>query len=147
MKPARIFSMEELRLAKARAKQRFLEVAEQCKPEGYSFVYRKTLTGMHYGTRKLIVAPLPTTRNRLYIFLHECGHAHLGHFKRSKRKPRHVEEMEAEQWAHAKMREHGIPVPRKMTQRAKRYVAHKIDQAERRGAKRINPEARRYAKR
>jgi hypothetical protein len=76
----------------------------------------------------------------LYIFLHECANANLGHSHNGKY-PRHVEEMEAEKWAHAKMREHGVPVPRVMTKRAKRYVARKIRQAKRRGAKRINREA------
>ena len=33
----------------------------------------------------------------LYIFLHECAHAHLGHAHNGKT-PRHVEEMEAEKW-------------------------------------------------
>ena len=41
----------------------------------------------------------------------ERAHAHL-HWAEGHTKPRHVEEMEAEQWAHAKMREHGIAVPR-----------------------------------
>jgi hypothetical protein len=54
--------------------------------------------------------------------------------------------MEAERWAHEKMREHGIAAPRDMTRRAKSYVARKIEQAKRCGAKRINREAARYAR-
>jgi hypothetical protein len=53
--------------------------------------------------------------------------------------------MQAEKWAHEKMRENGIAVPRTMTRRAKLYLARKIGQAIERGAKRINPEARRFA--
>jgi hypothetical protein len=79
----------------------------------------------------------------LYIFLHECAHATLGH---NGKVPRHVEEMEAEQWAHATMRKHGIAVPRSMTEQAKQYVARKIRQAVRRGAKRIDARAKAFAK-
>jgi hypothetical protein len=53
--------------------------------------------------------------------------------------------MEAEQWAHAKMEQHGIAVPPEMTERAKKYVARKIVQAERRGAKRVDFRAVKYA--
>jgi hypothetical protein len=83
------------------------------------------------------------TARALYVFLHECGHAHL-HL--DSRKKRHVEEMEAEKFAHEKMREHGVAVPRKETKQAKDYVARKIQQAMRSGAKRIDPEARRFAR-
>jgi hypothetical protein len=105
-------------------------------PEGYTVEYRKSLSGRHYGKRKLIQAPRPVTRKSLYIFLHECAHAHL----HRERKPKaHVREMEAERWAHEKMREHGIAAPRDMTRRAKSYVARKIEQAKRCGAQADQP--------
>ena len=110
--------------------------------EGYTIEYRKSLSGRHWGKRKLIQALRPVTRKALYIFLHECAHAHL---HRGHRKKVHLMEMEAEKWAHEKMREHGIAVPRKMTTRAKAYVGRKIAAAIARGAKRIDPEARRFA--
>jgi len=135
---------DELKRARQAAAGRFTAIAEQCKPKGYTFEYRKSLSGLHYGQSKRIIAPRPVTRKALYIFLHECAHAHLGHAHNGK-KPRHVEEMEAEKWAHDKMREHGMPVPRSMTKRAKAYVGRKIKQAEVRGAKNIDPAARRYA--
>ena len=72
------------------------------------------------------------------------GGAHLGHAHNGKT-PRQVEEMEAEQWAHRKMRESGVAVSRVITTRAKKYVARKIKQAEQRGAKKIDAAARRYA--
>jgi hypothetical protein len=84
------------------------------------------------------------TRKSLYIWLHECAHA-VKHY--GSRKARHVEEYEAEQWAHAKMRAHGVPVPRAMTQRAKRDVAHTIREAKLNGAKRIDPRALQFSKR
>ena len=139
---------EELQAARRAAAAKFEAIAMSYLPEGYTLGYRKSLSGNHCSRTKHINAPRPVTRKALYIFLHECGHAHCGHENGgSKKQPRHVQEMEAEQWAHAKMREHGIAVPRTMTVRAKNYVARKIRQAVRRGAKHIDPAARRYARR
>ena len=95
--------------------------------------------------------PKPVTRKSLYIFLHECAHAHLHAplWFQSKsayrKKPKHVIEHEAELWAHEKMRENDISVPRSMTVRAKAYVRRKIRQAGKRA--RIDPAAARYATR
>jgi hypothetical protein len=120
-------------------------IAKKYLPRGYTVEYRKSLSGRHYGRRNLIKAPKPVTAKALYIFLHECAHAYLHTGSGRKAAPRHVQEMQAEIWAHAKMEKHGIPVPPEMTTRAKRYVARKIVQAERRGAKNIDPLAIEYA--
>lgn len=135
---------EQLQEARRAAAERFTAIAMQYVPEGYTVEYRKSLSGRHFGTSKRIQAPRPVTRKSLYIFLHECAHAQLGHAHNG-RTPRHVEEMQAEKWAHEKMRENGVAVPRSMTVRAKQYVARKIRQAKRRGAKHIDREAARYA--
>src|SRR5262245_55504070 len=132
----------ELQAARKAPADRSMAIAMQYVPEGYTVEYRKSLSGRHWGKRELIQAPRPVTRKALYIFLHECAHAHL---HRDHRKKVHVMEMEAEKWAHEKMREHGIAVPRKMTTRAKAYVGRKIAATVARGAKRIDPEARRFA--
>jgi hypothetical protein len=134
----------ELQAARKAAAERFEAIASKYIPKGYTIEYRKSLSGMHYGQSRKISAPRPVTRKSLYIFLHECAHAHLGHANKGK-VPRHVKEMEAEQWAHEKMRENGVAVPRAMTKRAKAYVERKIKQAVRRGAKRIDPRAKRFA--
>ncbi|MBI4375412.1 MAG: hypothetical protein HY549_03085, partial [Elusimicrobia bacterium] len=55
------------------------------------------------------------------------------------------EEYEAERWAFDRMREAGIAVPRKSLRRAKSYVAYKIRQARRRGAKTVDRQALRWA--
>ena len=135
---------EQLLAARKAAAERFEAIAMKHFPEGYTLEYRKSLSGMHYGKSKRIMAPRPVTRKSLYIFLHECAHAHLGHAHNGN-VPRHVEEMEAEKWAHDKMRESGVAVPRSMTKRAKAYVGRKIKQAKARGAKHIDSAARRYA--
>jgi hypothetical protein len=120
------------------------QIAMRYLPKGYRVEYRKSLTGRHYGQRRLIKTPRPRTPKSLYIFLHECAHAHL-HTGSGKNGKRHVQEMEAELWAHEMMARHGIPVPPEMTERAKRYVARKIVQAERRGARHIDPRAVAFA--
>jgi hypothetical protein len=133
----------ELQAARKAAAERFTAIAMQYVPEGYTIEYRKSLSGRHYSGKRLIQAPRPVTRKSLYIFLHECAHAHL---HRDRRPKAHVREMEAEKWAHEKMREHGVPVPRSMTERAKSYVGRKIRQAQQAGAKRIDPRATAFAR-
>jgi hypothetical protein len=66
------------------------------------------------------------TRSTLYVGLHEIAHVVLGHTGHRHSKLRAFQrEAEAEQWAAKRMRELGIPVPRKQTAEAKRYVAKK----------------------
>jgi hypothetical protein len=100
--------------------------------------YTKGLYGRASSKGKWIAAPLPTTRRRLYVWAHECAHVALGH---DENKPVHRMEYEAERWAAHALRRRRIPVPRKRVASGKRYVAMKIRCAEKRGAKRIDPEA------
>jgi hypothetical protein len=143
----------ELQAARRAAAEKFLAIGTFYVPAGWTVKYRKSLSGRCIYRHKIIDAPKPVTRKALYIFLHECAHAILHYpivarsLSEYRRKPKHVVELEAEQWAHATMRQHGIAVPRAMTVRAKDYVARKILQAELRGAKSIDPAARRYARR
>lgn len=137
----------DLQQARREAAERFYAIGMANVPAGWTFAFRKALSGRAFLKRLHIDGPKPVTRKALYIWLHECAHAHLHGGAKIGKTKRHVEEMEAEQWAHAKMREHGIAVPRAMTERAKTYVARKIKQAERSGAKRIDPAARAFARR
>jgi len=135
----------ELQQARSAATARFLAIAAALKQEAGVVGHKITsgLNGYAWPTG-YINAPEGRTRKQLYILAHECGHIALDHF--DKKKPRNVEEMEAEKWAHDALRRHGVPVPRAMTTRAKKYVARKINQAKRRGAKHIDSAARAYAK-
>jgi hypothetical protein len=137
-------SGNELQAARQAAAARFLAIAEAIKAEA-GIVHHRLTSGLHgwaFPELGIIHAPEGRTRKQLYILAHECAHVWLCH---NSKKPRHVEEHEAEMWAHAVLRAHGVPVPRAMTRRAKRYVARKIHQAKRRGAKRINADAARFA--
>jgi hypothetical protein len=100
--------------------------------------HERGLRGRAFIATRTIRVPRPTTRRRLYVFAHECGHIALGH---RGSKPRHRQEYEAERYALAAMHRHGVDVPEKEVLQGKRYVAMKIVRAVRRGAKRIDAEA------
>jgi hypothetical protein len=103
--------------------------------------YHERLQGTAYFEQKAVRVPRPTTRRRLYIVAHEAGHVALRH---SGNKPVHRQEYEAERYAHAALKQHGIAVPKKSTTSAKHYVAWKNRQAIRRGAKEIDRESYRW---
>jgi hypothetical protein len=138
-----IKSGTELQALRRQAAERFTAIAMQYVPEGYTIEYLKTLSGRCSTAAKIIQAPRPVTRKALYVFLHECAHAHL---HRDGGKARHVEEMEAERWAHERMRKNGVAVPRSQTKRTKQYVASQIGRDVAGGALTIDPQARRYAR-
>jgi hypothetical protein len=131
------------RRAKVALAERLEKIALGCVPAGWTVVYHKRLSGRCSHSTKTIKAPRPITRKSIQIFLHECAHAHQ--HTDGKRRPRHVEELEAEEWSLAKMREHGIPIPRIVMRRARENVGWTIQKAERGGAKRIDPRARKFA--
>src|SRR5947208_542184 len=108
---------------------------------------RKSLSGVaHIHPRDpdfgLLCAPRPVTRKALQVFLHECAHfvLHTG-----QRRKRHLEEFECEKWTHARMREAGIAVPRRMIKEAKLHVRRKVYQAADRGCKKFDQEALKFA--
>jgi hypothetical protein len=66
---------------------------------------------------------------QLYVLLaHECGHIALHSALKSRRKPRHVEEHEAESYAHRAFAAHGLEVPEASTYGARCYVAECIEE-------------------
>jgi hypothetical protein len=142
-------SMEEhvakLRQGKVQMAERCMAAAKAIAEEAgvETSEYTNGLHGHACPTLRHIEAPKPTTRRRLYVWAHECAHVALRHIEN---KPCHREEYEAEQWAAAALRRHGVPVPRKELTRAKKYVAMKIRRAELRGAKRIDAEARKWSR-
>jgi hypothetical protein len=137
--------VEKLKAGKARMADRCREVATKLAEEAGVVTIeenRSDLTGRASARTGCISVPPPTTRRRLYIFAHECGHVALNHIQKV---TRHREEYEAEQWAHDALRRHGIAVPRKCTENAKGYVKWRIDMAVRRGAKQIDKEAAKWS--
>ena len=132
---------KHLKSAREAATTRFLAIAAALKAEAgvKEHKIRKSLTGGAWVKTGVIEAPEGRTRKQLYVLAHECAHVALKH---THSQPSHVKELEAERWAHAALRRHGVAVPRAMTKRAKRYVASKVRSAIRRGAKTIDSSAR-----
>lgn len=129
---------------------RLLACAKAHEPRLTLIVYHKEMVGLvnaymmepSHTRLYMMFCPRPVTREGLYVYLHECAHIKL-HY--GKRRPRHVEELEAERWAQEKMREAGIAVPREMLWQSKNFIRDAIETALRYGAKRIDPAAARYA--
>jgi hypothetical protein len=120
--------------------QRFLAVAAKHTPSDVTVKYHNGRGGRAVVEERKIFVPRPSNRDRLHVYLHEVAHIVCKH---NRKKPLHVEEMEAEQWATRVMREEGIPVPLEALEFGKRYVQGKIQTAEWRGEP-IDPAARRF---
>jgi hypothetical protein len=115
-----------------------ISILKEAGVETWEF-HEKGLCGRAYTKRSHVVCPKPTTRRRLYVLAHECAHIVRNH---TTSKPSHRKEYEAELYAHEVLRRHGIAVPKKETEIAKKYVARRIDQAIRIGkAKQLDSEA------
>jgi|RhiMetdeSRZDD1v2_1073273.scaffolds.fasta_scaffold3397794_1 hypothetical protein len=98
--------------------------------------------GWSFPRRGIIHAPAGHTDRDLYTLAHECAHVALRH---DHRKPLWRREFEAELWAHAALRRHGIPVHEYDKGNACLNVFNCIDDAVERGRfgrpKRIAEEA------
>ena len=129
-----------------KASDRYREIAERMAEEaGIEKVVenRRRLHGCAFVEYRAIQVPPPNTLRRLHIFAHECGH--VAHDHRS-RKPRHRQEYEAEAWARTAFDRHGLKLHPASDEFGRRYVAYKIGQALKRGAKTIDPDAREFAR-
>ena len=88
--------IQQLVEGKEKTKRRCIAVALEHTPaQVHTILIRRSLSGRAYHNGWM-AAPKPFTRKALYMFLHECAHFHLGHCGPKRRKPRHVEEYEAE---------------------------------------------------
>lgn len=118
----------------------WLCIAKKHKPPGYTVKYRDNdLTGEVDVKNKIIYSPKPTTRRRLYIYLHECSHVLLNH--ENKKFPVHKKEYEAEVCTQYIMRSEGIKIPKCCLDNAKKYVEKKIKEAINKGCKNVDPQA------
>ncbi len=67
--------------------------------------------GYATSNREIICEPI-TDRERLFVFLHECGHVHNSHLRKNIDIPAWQEEYEADQYAIVAMRSAKIPIPK-----------------------------------
>jgi hypothetical protein len=110
---------------------------------GYAIKYRKNLSGCVYWHTKICFIPQIKTRASLYIGAHE-----LFHVLRKRKEKVYINEFKAEKFAHRYLRHLGFSVPRKQSQRAKRYVNYKLQKAFNRGHKQsdLNKDVKRFLK-
>lgn len=124
----------------------FDEIVRRYRPNGWRVIHRSMASpkalalSIHDGKGKRIICPEIVDRESLFLYLHECGHVHLGHFKLTLETAR--EEYEAERWAMNTMRQEGIAVPRSVIKDAKDRVRRHIKAA---GGE-TDPHVKRYAK-
>ncbi|MGH1419409.1 MAG: hypothetical protein ACRBCJ_11180 [Hyphomicrobiaceae bacterium] len=106
---------------------RFLDIAVKIKAEAgiKNHVIPHDLSGYACLKTATVVAQQPGSRIQLYVLVHECAHIALQH---NGTKPHHVEEIEAQKWAYAALRRHGMRVTRQMKCSAQSYVDYKIKQ-------------------
>ena len=70
-----------------------------------------------------IWSPAGRNMRQLYIVAHECGHIFLHSDGVGRTLPTHVQEMEAESYAHQAFREHGMDLPCNLSDWGRAYVA------------------------
>ncbi len=112
-------------------------VALKYLPKGWTYQYRKSLTGRCWRGKKHFSAPKPVTRRALAIWLHECHHQHP-----YSKFPRYYAEYKCEMFAINTMKKEGIEVHEKTIEDAKRYVKKCLEQGMASGMvkERISPE-------
>jgi hypothetical protein len=112
------------RIAANRAKR--LRIADAMKREAgvtEHTVYKEDFGGLAYiGTGK-IYSREGRKIAQLYTLAHECGHIFLHNSGPGYAFPGHVKEFEAESYAHQAFREHGMTMPRKLSEWGRQYVA------------------------
>ena len=139
----KIATASELQAGRLAMKAKCMQAALEETPERVRLIrIRRSISGSASVREGILTVPRPFTRRALHVFFHECAHIVLDHVSR---KPRHVEEMEAEQWATDAMRRHGFAVPRERLRHAKWHVGDQIKRAIRNRARSIDLKAAKFA--
>ena len=106
-------------------------IEKQIKAAGYSIEYAKSLSGKVCPQTRRCFIPHILTRKSLYVACHQLSHV-LGNVYMKGKSKRDLIEFRAEKFAHKKMKELGISVPREMTERATKLVGRKIGRPKKR---------------
>jgi hypothetical protein len=83
---------------------------------------KEDLSGLAYIGTGRILSPEGRKIVQLYTLAHECGHIFLHNSGEGYWLPGHVKELEAESYAHQAFREHGMTLPRRLSDGGRRYV-------------------------
>ncbi len=137
----------EIRAKVAANRAKRLRIAEAMKREAgvtAHTVHQEDFGGLAYIGTGRIYSPEGRKILQLYTLAHECGHIFLHNSGPGFALPGHVKEFEAESYAHQAFREHGMTLPRKLSNWGRKYVASWIDK-DRAGNIPIDPRAIAYA--
>lgn len=138
---------QEIRARIAANREKRLQIAEAMKQEagvtGHE-INTENFGGLAYiGTGK-IKSPEGQNIRQLYTVAHECGHIFLHNELPGLKLPTHVMEMEAETYAHQAFREHGMTLPRWLSDWGRTYVGSWIEKDRAKGIA-IDPRAVAFA--
>ncbi|MCB1512718.1 MAG: hypothetical protein KDJ36_17620 [Hyphomicrobiaceae bacterium] len=117
---------DEIRARIEANRRKRLAIAESMKAEAGVVehnVWEHEFAGLAELENGRIHSPEGRNMRQLYIVAHECGHIFLHTSEPGIRLPTHVMELEAETYAHHAFRQHGMRVPRDVTEFARDYVA------------------------
>ncbi len=107
-----------------------LAIAEAMKAEagvtGHE-INKEDFGGLAYIGTGRIFSPAGKNILQLYTVAHECGHIFLQDAPPGIYLPAHVKEMEAESYAHQAFREHGMTMPRRLSDWGRAYVGSWIE--------------------
>lgn len=122
-------------MPRALTQERINEIVKRHRPRGWrvrqshhrwKWESAEADDGIRNGVRvgpRFIAVPTIIDDDSLFLYLHECGHVHQGHFKI--KLPRHREEFEAERYALHVFRNEGIPVTKTIMKAVRtRLCAH-----------------------
>lgn len=127
--------------------QRARHIMHAYKPKRWKIIMggaqQRGASGVCDFTQRAIYIPLVCDDYSLGVYLHEVAHAKL---HRHSIRPHHMDEYEAERWAHQALRDCGFRVSRTITSAAKSYVAECIRIDRIKGLP-IDPKIRRWATR
>src|SRR5262249_30966007 len=121
---------DEIRAKIADNRAKRLRIAEAMKQEAgvtEHTVHQEDFGGLAYIGTGRIYSPKGRKIVQLYTLGHECGHIFLHNSGPGSALPGHIMEFEAESYAHQAFREHGMTVPRRLSDWGRKYVASCID--------------------
>ncbi|MCU0732900.1 MAG: hypothetical protein MUE84_15115 [Hyphomonas sp.] len=138
---------EEIKARIAANREKRLRIAEAMKQEagvtGHE-INTENFAGLAFIGTGRIKSPEGRNIRQLYTVAHECGHIFLHNELPGLKLPAHLMEMEAESYAHQAFREHGMTLPRWLSDWGRTYVGSWVEKDRANGIA-IDPRAVAYA--
>ena len=120
----------EIRARIAANREKRLRIADAMKREagvtGHE-INTENLAGLAYIGTGRILSPEGRKIVQLYTLAHECGHIFLHNSGPGYWLPGHIKELEAESYAHQAFREHGMTLPRRLSDWGRTYVGSWVE--------------------